>query len=205
MCLRTLNYSILILDFVLYSLTHEDSFPAISRYYRNWDKIDVDTIEKKLDEDFQKQDEAEAAEKERIMKENQEKQKAINEHGFWGKSGKDESVDFTNEDDFGISNEELKRISAVQRNHLCDQEKGKGNEAFYAQDLEEAEMYYGRALRYACDKTQIPACASNRALVRLKLKRYDDCVSDCDIALRIDPAHPKSLHRRGKANYELGR
>lgn len=40
---------------------------------------------------------------------------------------------------------------------------------------------------------------SNRAMAHLKLQRYDVAIEDATAALAIDPAHLKSLERRGAA------
>jgi len=33
---------------------------------------------------------------------------------------------------------------------------------------------------------------------------FKSCVADCDKALNLDPKYTKALHRRAKANFEMG-
>eukprot|EP00831_Metopus_contortus_P021217 TRINITY_DN19447_c0_g1_i2.p2 TRINITY_DN19447_c0_g1~~TRINITY_DN19447_c0_g1_i2.p2 ORF type:complete len:153 (-),score=40.34 TRINITY_DN19447_c0_g1_i2:166-624(-) len=44
-------------------------------------------------------------------------------------------------------------------------------------------------------------CIRDRAYIYLK--RYQEAEADASLALDLDPAHPKSLHRRGVARYYL--
>ncbi|CAD7968067.1 unnamed protein product [Amoebophrya sp. A25] len=145
-------------------------------YYRNWDQVDID----KMEEDIDAKEEAERAA-------NRERQAAMQQ-----------TQDFEEE---YFSREKLASLSSIQREQMATSEKEKGNEAFYAADLEEAEMYYSRSLVL---NPSAPSVFTNRALVRLKRKKASQAKEDCDRALKLVPTYMKALHRRGKANYDLG-
>lgn len=38
----------------------------------------------------------------------------------------------------------------------------------------------------------------------MKLKKYQECIADCDTTLRLQSDYIKAYHRRGKANFALG-
>jgi hypothetical protein len=56
----------------------------------------------------------------------------------------------------------------------------------------------------AHEHADAPALLSNRALVLLKLRRFDECVADCDAVLARDTGHVKALYRRSQARDSMG-
>ncbi|KAK3587971.1 hypothetical protein CHS0354_014488 [Potamilus streckersoni] len=90
-------------------------------------------------------------------------------------------------DDKGLTNEE-KMIKA-------NREKDKGNEAFRANDYEEAVQYYSRSI------SLMPTIATynNRALAYLKMEDWSNTLEDCNTVLKLEPDNIKALLRRGSA------
>ncbi|CAL1288775.1 unnamed protein product [Larinioides sclopetarius] len=89
-------------------------------------------------------------------------------------------------------------LSAVEREHIANLERMKGNEAFKAQDYEEAVLYYTRSLSaFRTAKT-----LNNRAQTHLKLKNYLEAVIDCNEVINMEPNNIKALYRRGIAHKE---
>ncbi|KAF4674764.1 hypothetical protein FOL46_004024 [Perkinsus olseni] len=103
--------------------------------------------------------------------------------------------------DQDLSPERVESMSAAERAAECEAEKIKGNESFTSGELDEAELHYSRALRLRSD---ISAIWSNRALVRLKLRRPKEGLEDAQRAIALDSKNLKAFHRRGKARAELG-
>ena len=67
-----------------------------------------------------------------------------------------------------------------------------------SKDFKEAITYYTKSIEY--DGT-LAASYCNRALAYLKLKEYDKVITDCNIAISLDPNYLKAYHRRGKAKF----
>ncbi|KAF4679389.1 hypothetical protein FOZ63_013144, partial [Perkinsus olseni] len=103
--------------------------------------------------------------------------------------------------DQDLSPKRVESMSAAERAAECETEKIKGNESFTSGELDEAELHYSRALRLRSD---ISAIWSNRALVRLKLRRPQEGLEDAQRAILLDSKNVKAFHRRGKARAELG-
>lgn len=78
-------------------------------------------------------------------------------------------------------------------------EKNKGNEAFRSKDYKEAKGYYTKSLIYFKDAKVY----SNRAAVELKLKEYDQCIKDCNEAIKLDKEFLKPYNRRASAYTSL--
>ncbi|XP_051015432.1 sperm-associated antigen 1 [Acomys russatus] len=83
-------------------------------------------------------------------------------------------------------------LTEKEKSFLAEREKGKGNEAFYSGDYEEAVMYYTRSL------SALPTVSSynNRAQAEIKLQRWDSALQDCEKALELEPGNVKALLRR---------
>ncbi|KAG7470083.1 hypothetical protein MATL_G00135580 [Megalops atlanticus] len=83
---------------------------------------------------------------------------------------------------------------------IADHEKDKGNEAFKANDYEEAVVYYTRSL------SVLPTTAAynNRAQAKIKLQRWHSALSDCQSVLELEPGNLKALLRRATVQKELG-
>lgn len=78
---------------------------------------------------------------------------------------------------------------------MSDREKEKGNEAYHANDLEEALAYYKRSLQ--CMPTV--AVNNNMALLYSRMNKDSKVVEVCNDALKMDPDNIKSHLRRAKA------
>uniref|UniRef100_A0A8C6HCN5 Sperm-associated antigen 1 n=1 Tax=Mus spicilegus TaxID=10103 RepID=A0A8C6HCN5_MUSSI len=83
-------------------------------------------------------------------------------------------------------------LTEKEKSFLANREKGKGNEAFYSGDYEEAVMYYTRSL------SALPTAIAynNRAQAEIKLQRWSSALEDCEKALELDPGNVKALLRR---------
>lgn len=78
--------------------------------------------------------------------------------------------------------------------------KNKGNEAFKAENYEEAISLYTKAINAAeKDSRELATYLKNRAAAYLKLKEFNKVIKDCDNALQIIPEDPKTLFRRSQA------
>jgi len=77
------------------------------------------------------------------------------------------------------------------------EEKEKGNSCFKKGSYKEAAVLYTNALKICTDedKDMIIALYKNRAACWLKLKRYDDAISDCKAAIQLAPSDVKALYR----------
>lgn len=174
-------------------------------YYRSWEKIDVDKLEKEIDEEESK-------------KAKQKREKEASKKGGGAEDGSDSTRTFQSALTLTQGEEEALKAKAEGMNvetrvRLAQTEKEKGSEAYYAGELEESELYYSRSLIYKPDACSV---LTNRALVRLKLGKASLSKRDCDLALKVlhiqaqgdettvNVSKIKALHRRGKANYELG-
>lgn len=81
------------------------------------------------------------------------------------------------------------------------EEKEKGNALFKKGNYEEAAELYTNALKICAaeDKDMIVALHKNRAACWLKLKRYEDAISDCKAAIQLAPRDVKALYRLAQA------
>uniref|UniRef100_A0A7S3JQE0 Protein unc-45 homolog B n=1 Tax=Aureoumbra lagunensis TaxID=44058 RepID=A0A7S3JQE0_9STRA len=83
--------------------------------------------------------------------------------------------------------------------------KDEGNRLFSQGKYEEAIEVYNRALTEAFDPQLKCTIFTNRAACAMKLNRWEECVSDCDVALRIDGGRVKALYRRAFALAAIGK
>ncbi|XP_049901721.1 sperm-associated antigen 1 [Epinephelus moara] len=83
---------------------------------------------------------------------------------------------------------------------LANREKDKGNEAFRANDYEEAVAYYSRSLSI------IPTVVAynNRAQAEINLKHWHNAMRDCLSVLELEPANMKALLRRATVYNHMG-
>lgn len=79
--------------------------------------------------------------------------------------------------------------------------KQKGNELVKLQDYDNAIHFYTKAI-HLYDKD--PFYHSNLALCYLRKERYNDCISECNAALKLSPTLAKAFFRRAQAYECLG-
>uniref|UniRef100_A0A8C2WY07 Sperm associated antigen 1 n=1 Tax=Cyclopterus lumpus TaxID=8103 RepID=A0A8C2WY07_CYCLU len=79
---------------------------------------------------------------------------------------------------------------------LANREKNKGNEAFRANDYEEAVAYYSRSLSI---KPTV-AAYNNRAQAEIKLKHWHKAMSDCRRVLELEPGNMKVTKKHVNRN-----
>ncbi|XP_077382016.1 sperm-associated antigen 1-like isoform X1 [Festucalex cinctus] len=91
-------------------------------------------------------------------------------------------------------------MTAEVRHILAEREKDKGNEAFRANDYEEAVAYYSRSI----DIMPTVAAYNNRAQTGIKLKQWQRAMNDCNSVLELEPCNVKALLRRAAVHNELG-
>ncbi|KAM7382428.1 hypothetical protein PAMP_002156 [Pampus punctatissimus] len=83
---------------------------------------------------------------------------------------------------------------------LANREKDKGNEAFRANDYEEAVAYYSRSLSII---TTV-AAYNNRAQAEINLKHWHNAMKDCQRVLELEPGNIKALLRRSTVHKHMG-
>ncbi|XP_061529701.1 sperm-associated antigen 1 [Phycodurus eques] len=91
-------------------------------------------------------------------------------------------------------------LATEVRNLLAEREKDKGNEAFRANDYEEAVVYYSRSL---CIMPTV-AAYNNRAQAGIKLKQWHSAMNDCHSVLELEPCNVKALLRRAAVHNKMG-
>ena len=74
-----------------------------------------------------------------------------------------------------------------ERKCAAQNEKNKGNEAFYCRDFKEALVYYNRSL--AIHKN--PSVYNNRAITYIKLEKYEEALKDSNIVIKEEPENIK--------------
>lgn len=77
----------------------------------------------------------------------------------------------------------------------ANQEKDKGNECFKIGEYDDALKHYTNSIN--CQP--ILGSYTNRALVNIKLKKYEDAIDDCNRALKIEPYNIRALLRKAQA------
>lgn len=83
--------------------------------------------------------------------------------------------------------------------------KEEGNVAFKVKDYRKAIDLWSQALAVdSKNKDMNSKLLQNRAQAHINLKEYDNAVSDCDEALRLDPGYSKAQKMRAKAHGAAG-
>lgn len=77
--------------------------------------------------------------------------------------------------------------------------KEEGNQAFKAQNYQEALVHYTNAFRRSTDQTFQIQILSNMVQCFINQEKYEDALSISNQILAIDPKHVKTLFRKGKA------
>ena len=80
--------------------------------------------------------------------------------------------------------------------------KKQGNFAFSKKKFAEAENLYSEAIRLNPGSRPL---WTNRAACRNTMEKYDEAISDCDIALSINSKCTRSIKQKGNALLGLGR
>ena len=76
--------------------------------------------------------------------------------------------------------------------------KEAGNKAFLAQNFDEAITQYTKAIEMSTENPNHIYFA-NRANVLLEQAKYEECIADCDEAIKIEEKYIKSHYRKCKA------
>ncbi|RVD82980.1 uncharacterized protein DFL_007385 [Arthrobotrys flagrans] len=94
----------------------------------------------------------------------------------------------------------------LKRAKELDKKKEMGNEAFKKGDFENARILYSEALGVDPENKGTNAkIYQNRAMTLAKLKCYDDAISDCNAALKLDPTYTKAKRTRAKVLGQAGK
>lgn len=88
----------------------------------------------------------------------------------------------------------------IEHNGLAQKYKELGNQAYKSQDYSKALNYYSKAIE--ADSTD-PSFFSNRSLCYYNLNRFQECLMDCERALRINPHFVKVLKKKSQACLNL--
>ena len=88
------------------------------------------------------------------------------------------------------------KTEVLARKEMAKKLKEKGNAAFVEKRYDEAEKFYSEAieLNIGCRPLW-----TNRAACRNTMKKYEEAISDCDIALSIDKKCIRSIKEKGNA------
>jgi len=92
--------------------------------------------------------------------------------------------------------------SAEERSRLVDELKRRGNAAFAAKSLPEANMLYSKAIEH---DSSVAALFGNRSMVHLTMGDFGKALSDAQKAVELDPDWAKGHFRVAKALAGLGR
>lgn len=83
----------------------------------------------------------------------------------------------------------------IEYNSVAQKYKEQGNQAYKAHDYSKAINYYTRAIEVQED----PSFYSNRAICYFNLNRFEECIRDCDRAIRINPQFTKVYKKKVQA------
>jgi tetratricopeptide (TPR) repeat protein len=88
----------------------------------------------------------------------------------------------------------------IEYNNSAQKYKELGNQAYKNQDYSKAITYYSKAIEM--DQFD-PSFFSNRSLCYYNLNKYEECLMDCEKALRINPNFSKVLKKKFQACLNL--
>lgn len=99
-----------------------------------------------------------------------------------------------------LSEAELVRLPQDRKESVAQYLKGLGNKAYSSKKHEDAIAHYTKALAL------MPSAVfySNRAACYANLGEPEKVISDCNAALKLEPAYIKALNRRAVAAEQLG-
>lgn len=101
----------------------------------------------------------------------------------------------------------MEETSIVDQATMALAFKEEGNNAFKKQNFVEAKDFYSKAimqLGQIPEDDQMSLLLCNRAAAQMKLLDYSACISDCDRAIKINPAAVKAYYRRAQAQLAVG-
>lgn len=98
--------------------------------------------------------------------------------------------------DFPDNPEPMQELDEEGLKLEADTYKQKGNNFVKLQDYDNAIHFYTKAI-HLYDKD--PFYHSNLALCYLRKERYNDCISECNAALKLNPSLSKAFYRRAQA------
>jgi tetratricopeptide (TPR) repeat protein len=76
--------------------------------------------------------------------------------------------------------------------------KDAGNKQFASGNFEEAVKQYTMAIEITIEQPNHIYFA-NRANAYLEMANFEECIKDCDQAIKIDPTFAKAYYRKAKA------
>lgn len=88
----------------------------------------------------------------------------------------------------------------IEYNSAAQKYKELGNQAYKNQDYSKAATYYTKAIEV--DQSD-PSYFTNRALCYYNINKYEECIKDCDRALRINNTLPKAWKKKSQACVNL--
>ena len=108
------------------------------------------------------------------------------------------------EDSSELKEKEKKFIPIPERNAMnkkSEKFKSQGNIALRKGNYDTAINKYTRAIKEA--KVENHVYYANRAQAHFQLKNYEECIKDCDEAIRIEPKFMKSYYRKSMSYRKL--
>ena len=101
-----------------------------------------------------------------------------------------------------MNSAETKHLGIIQKKQLAKELKENGNKRFRQKKYNEAENLYSQAIEL--NRWSRPLW-TNRAACRNMMKKFDEAISDCEIALSIDSKCTRSIRQKGNALLDLNR
>ncbi|XP_017143440.1 sperm-associated antigen 1 [Drosophila miranda] len=98
--------------------------------------------------------------------------------------------------------EQLKKLSQVEREQFAEKRRLRGNEYFKSKEYESAIEEYNCAIIY--DPENAARAYNNRAVSHMKVKNYLAAISDCKACLEMEPDNLKARLRLADASYAQG-
>lgn len=84
---------------------------------------------------------------------------------------------------------------------MVEELKNRGNTAFTAGDYIEAEKIYSEAIEQYGGSNVLH---TNRAAAKFQLSKYQECIADCDQAIKLDPKWVKAYFRKASSFEKIG-
>lgn len=88
----------------------------------------------------------------------------------------------------------------IEYNSAAQKFKEQGNQAYKNQDYTKAITFYTKAIEV--DQFD-PSYFTNRALCYYNLNKFEECIKDCDRAIRINNNLPKAWKKKSQACLNL--